>query len=301
MNIDDPRLRNLVRQAHKVAKSGKRAAATELYQEILSENPDLAEAWAGLGHVLTNKQEQLNAFTHALELDPQNKLAKKGMAMFETGQQAAPAVEKSAERTTTTTAAAPAPQAADWSAKETLQQRFDEVHPPTFDEESAIATCYRHPDRETSLRCNRCGKPICIKCANHTSVGYRCPDCLREIEAGYFTAETSDYLIAGLISIPLSIVIGIILLLVGSGFGIFFYFILFALSGAIGSGIARLTHRAIGRRRGRYIPYLVGGAVALGGIIPVLFVLLLGGGLGGLIAPGIYTFVATSAAYYQLR
>ena len=38
-------------------------------------------------------------------------------------------------------------------------------------------TCTFHPNVETQLRCNRCNKPICIKCAKHTPTGYRCPEC----------------------------------------------------------------------------------------------------------------------------
>jgi membrane associated rhomboid family serine protease len=41
----------------------------------------------------------------------------------------------------------------------------------------AIATCYRHPDRETGVACSRCGRPICPDCMTPTSVGMRCPEC----------------------------------------------------------------------------------------------------------------------------
>jgi hypothetical protein len=37
--------------------------------------------------------------------------------------------------------------------------------------------CAEHPDVETRLRCARCGKPICPRCAVRTPVGMRCPDC----------------------------------------------------------------------------------------------------------------------------
>ncbi|HEV2127348.1 MAG TPA: B-box zinc finger protein [Thermomicrobiales bacterium] len=37
--------------------------------------------------------------------------------------------------------------------------------------------CSYHPDVMTGLRCSRCGKPICPRCAVRTPVGLRCPDC----------------------------------------------------------------------------------------------------------------------------
>ena len=40
-----------------------------------------------------------------------------------------------------------------------------------------MATCYRHPDRETGVSCSRCGRAICPDCMITTSVGMRCPEC----------------------------------------------------------------------------------------------------------------------------
>ena len=40
-----------------------------------------------------------------------------------------------------------------------------------------MATCYRHPGRETGVSCSNCGNPICPDCMTATSVGMRCPDC----------------------------------------------------------------------------------------------------------------------------
>jgi membrane associated rhomboid family serine protease len=37
--------------------------------------------------------------------------------------------------------------------------------------------CYRHPDRETSVKCSRCGRPICPDCMYDSPVGMRCPEC----------------------------------------------------------------------------------------------------------------------------
>ena len=43
-----------------------------------------------------------------------------------------------------------------------------------------MATCYRHPSRETGVACSSCGRPICPDCMTPTSVGMRCPECARE-------------------------------------------------------------------------------------------------------------------------
>jgi membrane associated rhomboid family serine protease len=43
-----------------------------------------------------------------------------------------------------------------------------------------MATCYRHPDRETGVSCSNCDRPICPDCMTPTSVGMRCPECARQ-------------------------------------------------------------------------------------------------------------------------
>jgi membrane associated rhomboid family serine protease len=43
-----------------------------------------------------------------------------------------------------------------------------------------MATCYRHPSRETGVSCSNCGNPICPDCMTPTPVGMRCPDCSRQ-------------------------------------------------------------------------------------------------------------------------
>lgn len=52
--------------------------------------------------------------------------------------------------------------------------------------------CYRHPNIETRLRCSRCDKPMCIHCAQETSVGYRCPDCVHELQSRHYQPEPSS-------------------------------------------------------------------------------------------------------------
>jgi membrane associated rhomboid family serine protease len=43
-----------------------------------------------------------------------------------------------------------------------------------------MATCYRHPQRETGVSCSNCGRAICTDCMTSTPVGMRCPECSRQ-------------------------------------------------------------------------------------------------------------------------
>ena len=69
----------------------------------------------------------------------------------------------------------------------------------------AVATyCANHPDRETGLRCNRCGKYICSQCAVRTPTGYRCQECVRGQQKKFETAKTFDYIIGFIVAAFLS-------------------------------------------------------------------------------------------------
>jgi membrane associated rhomboid family serine protease len=43
-----------------------------------------------------------------------------------------------------------------------------------------VEVCYRHPSRETGVRCSNCERPICPDCMTSTPVGMRCPECARQ-------------------------------------------------------------------------------------------------------------------------
>lgn len=46
--------------------------------------------------------------------------------------------------------------------------------------ETGYQTCYRHPDQQAGVICQRCDRPICPQCMHQASVGFHCPECTKK-------------------------------------------------------------------------------------------------------------------------
>ena len=141
--------------------------------------------------------------------------------------------------------------------------------------------CANHPERETGLSCNRCGKLICANCARKTPVGYRCQKCVRQQQSKFDTARWYDYLIAIGVSLVLSGIAGVLVARME-------WFVVF-LAPTAGGVISEIIRRAVGRRRGRYLSYAaVAGMIGAGLFNPTVWGL-------------IYLVLAASTVYSRLR
>ncbi|MBN1428889.1 MAG: hypothetical protein JXB07_10935 [Anaerolineae bacterium] len=187
--------------------------------------------------------------------------------------------------------------------------------------------CTVHPTVETTLRCNKCNRPMCIKCARRTPVGYRCKECVRGQQQIFYNAQPLDLVLQGISSLVLGTIGAILVNMIGS-LGFFGWIIAFMGSSAAGALIANIAHRVAGKRRARYSWLVVAAGIVLGAVVVAIVPILLysivyiqaiagtdpelmADSLGGLGLMGlmgfanigwwIYVIVATGAAISSLR
>ncbi|MBN1311647.1 MAG: hypothetical protein JXB30_09525 [Anaerolineae bacterium] len=188
--------------------------------------------------------------------------------------------------------------------------------------------CTVHPTIETSLRCNKCNRPMCTKCAVRTPVGYRCKECVRGQQQIFYNARPIDLVIQGVVSFVLSLIGATLASLLGGGMLWIMLIVGLAVASGAGALIADIAHRAAGKRRGRYSWLIVAAGIVSGALvvavvptllITVLYAQMIAGaapemmteipaglsliGLIGFTNIGwwIYVVVATGAAISRLR
>ncbi|HHY54434.1 MAG TPA: hypothetical protein GYA08_03260 [Chloroflexi bacterium] len=177
---------------------------------------------------------------------------------------------------------------------------------PTLDDAAGappVMYCANHPDTETLLRCNKCGKPICLKCAVLTEVGYRCKECIREQQNVFYNAMTGDNWIAFAVAAGITLVAWPIVAFLFSITGFFGWIIAALVGSGAGAALAQIIRNSVGRRRGRYIRHftlagIIVGLVASGLVTSLLFASFMPFfSLGGLI----FLALALGAAFQTLR
>jgi hypothetical protein len=165
-----------------------------------------------------------------------------------------------------------------------------EPTPPLF--------CANHPGVETLLRCNRCGKPICVQCAVRTPTGYRCQECVRGQQKVFNTARWSDYPLAFIAAALLGLGASLLASLVSS-LGFIGWILIVIGAPSAGMLIAEGVRLVTRRRRARPLFMTAAVAVVLSAL-PVIILNLVSLNIFPLIFQGIYLFIAVPVIYTRL-
>ena len=164
--------------------------------------------------------------------------------------------------------------------------------------ESTTLYCYVHPDRETSLRCNNCERPICASCAVRTPTGYRCKECVRDRQRSFDTSEWYDFVFGFLVAAVLSGIAAFLVTLIG-GIGFFGYLLIAAGAPSAGVIITEAVRKITKKRRSRplFITVAVGVVV---GALPILLFQLAIGNIFGILFQVIYLVIVVPLVYTRL-
>jgi hypothetical protein len=163
---------------------------------------------------------------------------------------------------------------------------------------NAPTYCANHPGVETTLRCNKCGKPICAKCAIRTPTGYRCKECVRGQLKIFDTALWYDYVL-GFITAGILGFLASLLALFVSGLSFIGWILIIIGAPTAGVVIAEGVRLVIKKRRSRALFITIAVAMVLGAL-PVIIIHLLTLNIFSLIFQGIYLFIATPVVYTRL-
>jgi len=296
-------VRELLDAAHSALETDNRLVARGYLRRAAGLAPERKDIWEALLEVSERPADRERCLEQIVELDPDDTAARAALAALRAEKEESEAgPEESPSTTGQAIAATTAPgddgrSSASMPAPFLVDARPDVTVEMLRQWDATVAAgeplhCINHPHRETALRCNRCGAPVCTSCVVRTPVGYRCAECVKAQQATFFNAQWYDYPIAGIVALLLSIPAAAI----ASVAGWFFAIIVSPVAGGLIGGI---VHWAIGRRRGRWTWLIVTVGLVLGALAAMGVTAILRS--PSLISLGIYVFMATGAATSVLR
>jgi hypothetical protein len=257
----------LLERGRAALESGNRLAARGYLRRAARNAPDRLDIWQELCQVSERVPDRIECLLHIVELDPSNEQARQELQDLR--QQVEPEPEPESA-----SAAAPRPAPGAEGSADAAQDPQTAVRPALtgirldvtdemrqeWDRAAAAGEplfCIDHPQRETVLRCNRCGAPVCPSCVVRTPVGFRCKKCVQAQQSGFFNARWYDWIVAAIISFALSIPAAVVTGLLGWWFSLI-------ISPFVGSLIGGAVHWTTGRRRGRHTWWIVAACIVAG-------------------------------------
>lgn len=260
---DSPDPVQLIQRGQAAARVGHQDQARRMLRRAVQLAPERADAWLALAGVEDDPAEKRACLERALALDPDNVEAQLGLEMLQS-------------RLADQPAAGPVPgddlEAVIAEASRRLEASVGPPPPGEVALDDEVLYCANHPTVETMLRCNRCGKLICTRCAVQTPVGYRCKQCVGQQQAVFYTGGVGDYVIGGVVAAVLGGIAAFLMMSIG---GWFFALILGAPAGI---GIAEAVRFFVRRRHSQYLWLVVAGGMVVGALPALVW------SLGGMLA-----------------
>jgi hypothetical protein len=223
--------------------AGDTVAARNAHRDWLQAEPDNVAALVGLARLLPIVAERERLVTRALAIDPHSADALAAHADIQ---------QWKAQGVHIVTVPRFAP----------TQQLPEEVPPPA---PAPVVMCPKHPANEATLRCHSCGAPLCVQCAIPNEVGHLCAECrdqriperYRSTRAQQITSALVGALLAIIIPLPLSLLLGIPF--IGP-------FVFLLGGGLVGNVSAQLCERLL-RKRGRGIATGASSGIIIGSVL----------------------------------
>lgn len=133
--------------------------------------------------------------------------------------------------------------------------------------EETTLYCYVHPNRETSLRCKTCERPICASCAVRTPTGYSCKECVRNHQKKFDTAVWYDFIVGFIVAAILSAVTAFIVTLIS---GFFYGLAVLFLAPVAGSITANTLLRVLHHRRSKTLFMTISAGMVVGAVPAII-------------------------------
>ncbi|NTV63418.1 MAG: hypothetical protein HGA65_07755 [Oscillochloris sp.] len=248
---------SLVQEGRAALIAGDTYTARQCFRQALEIDSGFVDALIGIAGTVRAYREKRDYLLRALRIEPDHPEARAILAQVEARLAAGEVLAPGGVVVRESVAESPA-----LPSPELVEQ------PNASD--AGIAFCYRHPKRETGLRCTSCDRPICADCVRAAAVGQLCPECARSRRPVNYQVAVGDLLINGLVAVVYGFLMSII-----AGFGLamigfFSLFLAFILGPSAGELLVRLIER-LNRKRGRSIQITVSLGYLLGATLVVIF------------------------------
>lgn len=228
-----------VQEGQEALQLGNAHEARMLFRQATEQDPSLAAAWVGMADSVLPYKDKHDYLSRALSLEPDNTNIREKLQTVEAeiaaGKILAPPITKDI---------------------------LGNTEPVSLQENAIIEVCYRHPDRETGLRCTQCGNPICTECTRPALVGQLCPDCARERRPSNYQVSAGMIALAAAVSFAVALPVSYLVVVFFRGF-LFLILALF-LAPAASNVLVRLLDRLTHAKRGRAMQIAVGAGLGVG-------------------------------------